>query len=265
MIVHNQNMGNGKNCNSGIDILKVSACFGVVFLHFGNGGGIATLSVPVFMFVSACLCGRLFTDGTWRELFIRLRRLYVPFAVWGVSYWLMFCLFNRSFDIVVLIKQLAIGAPACPVLYFLFLLACYSIMLFYVGHMRRRFWALPLVLVICLALQYSGLNATVFNRYSFDFRMVLGRFVELLPPCFGGVAATRLAALVFGVYLWHPVFKGAAMVAVSRLAPSQMWSVFPVTVCLVFVAIYIVSLSRIGSVSVGTQAGKFRKGLYDKE
>ena len=181
-------MGNGKNYNSGIDVLKVLACFGVVLLHFGHDVKVATLSVPIFMFVSAYLCGRLFTEGTWRELFIRLRRLYVPFAVWGVSYWLMFCLFNRRFDIVVLIKQLAIGAPACPVLYFLFLLACYSIMLFYVGHMRRRFWTLPLVLVICLTLQYSGLNATVFNRCSFDLRMVLGRFVELLPSAVLGYA-----------------------------------------------------------------------------
>ena len=118
-------MGNGKNYNSGIDVLKVLACFGVVLLHFGHDVKVATLSVPIFMFVSTYLCARLFTEGTWRELFIRLRRLYVPFVVWGVSYWLMFCLFNRSFDIVVLIKQLAIGAPACPVLYFLFLLACY--------------------------------------------------------------------------------------------------------------------------------------------
>lgn len=197
-------MGNGKNYNSGIDVLKALACFGVVLLHFGHDVKVATLSVPIFMFVSAYLCGRLFTEGTWRELFIRLRRLYVPFVVWGVLYWLMFCLFNRSFDIVVLIKQLTLGTPACPVLYFLFLLACYSLILFFVGHMRQRSGALLLILILCLMFQYSGLNAAVFHRFEFDFRMVLGRFVELLPA----------AILGYGFYL---IGKGVKAKIVSSI------------------------------------------------
>ena len=56
-------MGNGKNYNSGIDVLKVLACFGVVLLHFGHDIKVATLLVPIFMFVSAYLCGRLFTKA----------------------------------------------------------------------------------------------------------------------------------------------------------------------------------------------------------
>lgn len=75
--------------------------------------------------------------------------------------------------------------------------------------------------------------------------------LNCLPPCFGGVIATRLAALVFGVYLWHPFFKGVSMAVVSRLAPSQMWLVFPVTAITAFAAIYLVSYLRTGAVLLG--------------
>ena len=198
-------MGDDKNYSFGIDLLKVSACFGVVYLHLGNGGEIATLSVPIFMFVSAFLCGRLFTDGIWCELIARLKRLYVPFVIWGLIYYVLYCLANRNFDVSVLARQLLVGAPACPVLYFLFLLACYSMILFCVGHIRRRFWALTLILIVCLVLQYSGLNSAVFNLLHFDFRMVLGRFVELLPAAVLGYAfylvgkgvEAKLASLIF--------------------------------------------------------------------
>ena len=181
-------MGDGKNINPGIDLLKVLACLGVVTMHFGHGVMVAPLSVPIFMFVSAYLCGRLFTDGTWNSLFSRVKRLYIPFVAWGVIYYLMFSVINKNLDICVLAKQLIIGTPACPVLYFLFLLACYSIILFFVGRMRQRFVVLSLILIFCLMLQYSGVNAAVFNRFTFDFRVVLGRFVELLPAAIMGCA-----------------------------------------------------------------------------
>lgn len=75
--------------------------------------------------------------------------------------------------------------------------------------------------------------------------------MNCVPPCFGGAVATRFAALVFGVYLWHPFFKGAAMAVVPRLEPSQMWLVFPVTAITAFAAIYLVSYLRTGAVLLG--------------
>ena len=75
--------------------------------------------------------------------------------------------------------------------------------------------------------------------------------LNCVPPCFGGVVVSRLATLVFGVYLWHPFFKGAAMAVVSRLEPSQMWLVFPVTAITAFATIYLVSYLRTGAVLLG--------------
>ena len=76
--------------------------------------------------------------------------------------------------------------------------------------------------------------------------------MNCVPPCFGGVAATRLAALVFGVYLWHPFFKGAAMAVVSRLASSQMWLVFPIATVMSFAGIWLISRLRIGAILIGS-------------
>ena len=180
-------MGNGKNYNAGIDVLKVLACIGVVLAHFGRDVKVATLSVPIFMFVSAYLCGRLFTEGSWKDLFSRLKRLYIPFFAWGIIYYLALSVVNKDFDICVLGSQLMVGAPACPVLYFLFLLMCYSVILFVIAHIRLKFVVLFLLFAACLLLQYSGLNVAFFSRFNFDLKMVLGRFVELFPPAIMGL------------------------------------------------------------------------------
>lgn len=175
--------------NCGIDILKIMACFGVVFLHFGGGGRVASLSVPIFMFVAAYLCGRLLTEGDQQGLFRRVRRLYVPFFVWGLIYYVVYSIFEHRLDCIVLLQQMTIGAPACPVLYFLFLLVCYTMILYCVGHMQCARWALLVVLfILCFALQYTGLNARLFAPLPFTLKMVLGRFVELFPSAICGYA-----------------------------------------------------------------------------
>ena len=210
-------MGNGKNYNAGIDLLKALACLGVVAMHFGHGVKVAPLAVPVFMFVSAYLCGRLFTKGTWCDLFGRIKRLYVPFVIWGLIYYLVYCIIDHNLDVCVLAKQLLVGTPACPVLYFLFLLACYSFILFCVGHMRQKVVVLSLILVSCLVLQYSGVNAAVFNHFHFDFRMVLGRFVELLPA----------AIIGYGFYLIRQMGVNAKIVtSVFSLIAITVYGMF---------------------------------------
>ena len=77
--------------------------------------------------------------------------------------------------------------------------------------------------------------------------------LNCVPPCFGGVYATRLATFIFGVYLWHPFFKGVSMAVVSRLIPSQIWLVFPLTVTAAFLAVWFASRFRIGAVLLGVK------------
>ena len=79
-----------------------------------------------------------------------------------------------------------------------------------------------------------------------------------ISPSIGGSAGSTLANLVFGVYLWHPFFKGAAASIVGRIVPSQMWMVFQITVFATFVAIGFVSRFRIRAVFLGVKRGALK-------
>ena len=76
--------------------------------------------------------------------------------------------------------------------------------------------------------------------------------MNCVPLSFGGATATRFAALVFGVYLWHPIFKGITMAILLRLIPGQMWMVFPVTAIMSFAVLWIISRFRIGAILLGS-------------
>ena len=77
--------------------------------------------------------------------------------------------------------------------------------------------------------------------------------LNCISPSVGGITSSKLAALVFGVYLWHPFFKGVAMAILGRVAAFQIWMAFPVTVIAAFGAIYLVSCFRIGAVLLGVK------------
>lgn len=186
---------------AGIDLLKIVACFGVVVLHFGPQTSFAILSVPVFMFISAYLCGALFTGGDCADLLKRLKRLYVPFAFWGLLYLVPYLLLERSLDLIAIVEQLTIGVPACPVMYFLFLLMVFSLVLFLVGHSRHRWIVIAMILLFCVIMQYTGANAELFSYFPFEIRMVFGRFCELLPA----------SLLGFCLYLVRGIPKSVAV------------------------------------------------------
>ena len=175
----------------GVDILKCIACFGVTALHFGRNVQWFAVAVPVFMFISTYLCGRLFSEGSWQELLLRLRRLYVPFIAWGMIYFAVLMVYEHAFNWRILLTQLLLGTPACPVLYFIALLASFSIILYLSGHCHCRQTLMVAIFCLCITLQYSGLNAMLFDGMQFDVKMVLGRFLELLPA----------AILGYGYYL----------------------------------------------------------------
>lgn len=63
------------------------------------------------------------------------------------------------------------------------------------------------------------------------------------------------SSAVYGVYLWHPVFKGIAAVLVSRLSVLNgcVWLVFPTTLVLSFSAILLLSRFRPFAVLFGVK------------
>ena len=134
--------------NIGIDALKAIACAGVVIQHFGGGawGSVVKFDVPVFMFVSIYLSGNTIQRGDICHLMHRMKRLYIPFALWGILYFLTMCVEHR-FSVSDLLLQLTIGVPACPPLYFIFLLAANTVLIFLVARSGR--YALAWLGVCC--------------------------------------------------------------------------------------------------------------------
>ncbi len=103
------------NYNLGIDILKISSCFGVVMMHFGMSSYLAHCAVPIFMMTAIYLSGRII-EGE-QGVVTRLKLLGIPYFSWGLIYFVVKSTLHRSIDIGMLFKQFAFGAPACPVMY----------------------------------------------------------------------------------------------------------------------------------------------------
>lgn len=117
--------------NIGVDLLKIAACIGVVLMHFGGcGSRYLKPSVPIFMFVAIYLSGKVLDSGDWRLLASRLRRLLIPFFVWGFVYLTISFIIKRTVIVMDVVYQFFFGSAVCPVLYFLVLLCFYSVILF---------------------------------------------------------------------------------------------------------------------------------------
>lgn len=178
------------NRNVGIDILKIVACILVVFLHFGGGIRAGVWAVPIFVVIAGYLSGPVIESNDFVRLRSRLVRLYVPFVFWGVVYSALWMIFNKEINCRVLILQLLLGAPACPVLYFIFILAIQTIVLFLVYRWCPVKFMIGL-LVLCFVMEYTGLNFNCFKWMSFYPRHSLGRIVELFPYMITGYMLHR--------------------------------------------------------------------------
>ena len=194
-----------RSYNVGIDLLKIIACVGVVFLHFGQGGKVFDLSVPIFMFASIFLTRKLIQDGTEEELKKRIKRLYIPFACWGMIYFLLLCAMESKFNLYDLIMQMTIGVPANPPMYFIFLLMLNTVLLYYVCHYSHWKKSLMVVaLILCILLQYSGINAHLVRGLPFHQQHSLGRFAELFPMAILAYLFSVCSAM--GKWFW-PIFS----------------------------------------------------------
>lgn len=176
--------------NCGIALCKIAACFGVVLLHFGADCRFAVVSVPLFMILSVCLSARKLADRG--GLIKRLARLYLPFAAWGIIYSALVTILERRVDLGDLIMQLTIGVPACPPLYFIFVLIASTLILQGVELVRGGGVILMVLFVLCFILQYTGVNYAMCSRLPFHPSMAVGRFAELFPMAVMGCLMWKL-------------------------------------------------------------------------
>ena len=171
-----------KKINLLVAMLKIIACYAVVSIHFGGTLPFAGLAVPVFMFFSF-----YYTKFDGGGLPRRIKRLGLPFLFWGIVPFIVHCVFSRRVDWTNLFSQLTSGAPENHPLYFLLLMMMYSIVVRLIENMadNESIWMAAFV-VVCFTLQYSGVNARMWQMLPQNYQILCGRFSELLPAALAG-------------------------------------------------------------------------------
>jgi len=176
-----------KTFNPGIALLKIAACFAVVWIHYGCQIGlfqrILGLAVPSFMFIAIYLSAETIIGGSWSQLSKRLMRILLPFWFWGLICWLLPGVAGH-FSAEALLTQLSLGYPSCPPLYFMPLLAVMTLLMFGVAHCCGKVYigVFGILLTASFVVQYSGLNYGLLVPFGQEtLGCVLGRFVELIP------------------------------------------------------------------------------------
>ena len=207
-----------KDYNLGIALGKLLMCFEVVLIHFWNGGGPAALApfaalrpvaVPFFMVVSFFLGER----GFERRDGVRDRRrmdklLYVQVA-WAVLYWLVYVLYLIVIEknpgacpgsVKLLLWQISTGhSPKLnSTMWFqtdLIAATALVIFLFHRCSDRGALGIMGALALICLILEYTGINFAVFSPLRYELKFPLGRFFEVLPMAAAGLLLARWGAV----------------------------------------------------------------------
>ena len=170
--------------NYAVAILKTLACLAVVSVHSGGGIPLSGYAVCTFM-----ICSFVFWRvGSEADLVKRLKRLYLPFAVWSMVPWFLRGINGFDFDFGSLVLQLIFGLTESPALYFIVLIAVYSVIVYCVQK-SGRFW--PVILtglaVLCFVISQIGVNKGLWDSLPLCGRITCGRGVELFPCCAVGM------------------------------------------------------------------------------
>lgn len=186
--------GGEKRYNPGLGLIKFIACFCVVWVHNAKAVPLMVLDVPVFVTVAF-----LFSSA---GLLKRLWRILHPFWLWGVTAGVVHLLMGDSPSARDWFWQLTLGHVFCKPLYFLSLLAFYTV-LFHPLRKVRDAVAIPLFLSVAAfswVWQYMGFNWRMFGGVDPTWGYWCGRFFELLPcVCLGLVVQRgRIPPVVFG-------------------------------------------------------------------
>lgn len=183
-----------KKLNLGIALIKVFACLGVISLHFGGKAYGRRLAVPAFIFIAIYLSAKTILSGDGERLRKRLWRLFVPYATWGIIgyvYRVFVCGLSNPMD---LVEQLLTGYPTCGHMYYVNLLFWFTILLFLMAQLFRRWFAAlcPLLIILSFVMQYSGWNYALFGGIEAGARYTLGRFFEFLPLAVCGLMLAKV-------------------------------------------------------------------------
>ena len=175
--------------NPAIATLKFVACTGVVWIHYGVGGSRLTMfCVPLFMFLAVFLSSKTIWKGDVLDLRKRVRRILVPYVLWSGVCWLVFGVIKGKLSLSRLAWQIIFGHCVCKPLYFMWILAVTTMLLFYIYKCRTRYWILGFLCLGSFILQYLGLHVHMLDACPSEAKYTLGRFIELFPIAVTGLA-----------------------------------------------------------------------------
>ena len=181
-----------RQLNIGFCLLKLIACFLVIFQHFSvhvtnEMKNICTCAVPVFMFLSFFFTYEIFSKLNYEKFKKRLFRLMIPFYFWGVISSLICLIFHSIFNVNFenIIIELFCGGDTKVngVLWYLFDVIVIS-SLFYVifkTFSKKAYMYLILILLFSLLMQYSSINYKLFINFPEGMSYSVGRIIEMFP------------------------------------------------------------------------------------
>lgn len=185
--------------NYGVHILRVILAFAVIMVHFPYGYSDKFYSIPLhnlmqcatpaFMFLSFLFMERHLSSPTFSSTKKRIVRLVWPFVIWGIATWVFFSaqkLFagKEADGLQTLLWQLLTGHgyPISPLWYLaalIWITLLFSLLSFWLK--EKAIFAFLSLGLLCLVLQYTGLNYNFFKLFSYRFYFSYGRIAEMIP------------------------------------------------------------------------------------
>ena len=204
-----------KSFNYGLALLRMLMCFEVVLCHCWSTdipmylqpfSMLRGYAVPVFMFMSFFLTQKSFMKRDKDYAFNRIWKLLLPQIVWSVVYFVIYWLvgtiihYNLVNGISDLFWQLFTGhSPRLnPTMWFQTDLIVISVLFFIIFFFCKETVGISIIVlmsIVCLILQYSGLNYLLFGSMRYELSYPLGRLSETIPMATVGFLASRFNLL----------------------------------------------------------------------
>lgn len=191
-----------KKTNYGICLLRIVMCFEVIIAHFYHETNVPFLmkpfviisgyAVPCFMIVAFYFSASIFINSDITKYKNRMYRLVVPHVGWSIIYFFVLNVIalienGDPCTLKALFLQLLFGHSIIASMWFMVNLIWITILFFAISKTKLNFtYALLIILIICLLIQYSGLTLPLYNL-GFNLSYPVGRIFCMIPCASLGV------------------------------------------------------------------------------
>ena len=194
--------------NYGFSLLKMLMAFEVLLGHFANWREydprlvwpfrqLVTLAVPSFFILSFYLTANSFLKRDDKKFKTRFIKLLTPQIVWAFIYYVIYALID-----VFLHKGLHSGPADLfwqiltghsrylnPSMWYQFDIILVTLIFYLIFRYlddKKAVIGLSILTVVCLLLEFSGINVALFGNLEFELKYPLGRIVEVIPFAYIG-------------------------------------------------------------------------------